>query len=913
MARKAALKHDAQGFLVGDPVDLDKLLTIWSGIRNDIRAIRSAVLGIKNPTNQAETQPNVATPRRREAGLTRAASAESPQPAAQPKLKAWSPHAPLSAAMPKQSQAAQPVRAASGLKSDGKAATAQKDATQTVSPRGRAQRDDRGRFIAEPKDRQMLSAHSRNDDSHDRDESLLRSVGERVVNTVKETGQGLEEADPAVKAFNEIAQPMMRGFEALTGGNQQKRHNRWLRRIWQTLTGSRKEQGLFNKIAAKRLKAIEEKPVAESGGGGFLTGLMGILGALFAKIPGLKHLLPAAAAMKTGAAAGTVAGAAGNPPQTGKKPGRMGRLLHRVPFLSALIGGASMAAEVYASETDDTQSREQKDRRAGKSVGGFAGSMAGMLGGAKLGALAGAVGGPIGAAIGGVVGGAVGLFLGDEAGQIVGDKMGGWVSALRQADIPGMISRAWEGAVSFVKSGWDTVKEAGLGAWEWMKSGWEGVTGAISSGWESLKDGMKSAFGSTLAVMNKGWSATKEFVAEKADAANTAIREAIGIDVKEGAQQALSYVGDAATTAGNAVVSAGRVVVDKAVEIKDKAVALGTQAADSAQRGATSVWEGAKSAGNWILGQTSKIFESGKGGAGTVSSGKGDYGGASYGTYQLSSTQGTLQKFLAQSKYGEQFAGLKPGSPEFNAKWKEVAKNDPEFDSAQHGFIKETHYDPAMNGLKGFGIDLSQRGAAVQDAIWSSSVQFGAGNGKRGAIGMFRKALADRDIAAMSDKDIVTAIQDYKIANNDRLFASSSADVQAGTAKRAVAEKERLVALAEIQTQQQPAPAQAQHAALPSDKPQPSILVNAPVAAQAVSPIETNLALPAAPVVASASAPTVPAAPVVPLVSDTPPVSVPLSGNDTGRSVSVVTIPADVGQDVRERGIAHIVTGGLAR
>jgi len=206
--------------------------------------------------------------------------------------------------------------------------------------------------------------------------------------------------------------------------------------------------------------------------------------------------------------------------------------------------------------------------------------------------------------------------------------------------------------------------------------------------------------------------------------------------------------------------------------------------------------DGASAAGNWALGQTSKMFESGKGGAGTVSTGKGDFGGASYGTYQLSSKQGTLQQFLKSGQYGDQFAGLQPGTPEFNAKWKDVAKSDPAFGDAQHDFIKQTHYDPALAGLKKGGIDLSGRGAAVQDALWSSSVQFGAGNDKKGAVSIFQKALDGKDVAKMSDQDLVAAVQDYKLANNDKLFASSSDAVRAGTAKRATTEKERLLALA---------------------------------------------------------------------------------------------------------------------
>ena len=41
----AALKHDAQGFLVGDPIDIGRALAVWDDIRSDVRAIRKAVIG----------------------------------------------------------------------------------------------------------------------------------------------------------------------------------------------------------------------------------------------------------------------------------------------------------------------------------------------------------------------------------------------------------------------------------------------------------------------------------------------------------------------------------------------------------------------------------------------------------------------------------------------------------------------------------------------------------------------------------------------------------------------------------------------------------------------------------------------------------------------------------------------------
>ena len=58
---------------------------------------------------------------------------------------------------------------------------------------------------------------------------------------------------------------------------------------------------------------------------------------------------------------------------------------------------------------------------------------------------------------------------------------------------------------------------------------------------------------------------------------------------------------------------------------------------------------------SWKLGDTSKKYEVGNGGAGTVSSGTGDAGGVSYGTYQLSSKTGTCAKFVDMMGYKEYF------------------------------------------------------------------------------------------------------------------------------------------------------------------------------------------------------------------------------------------------------------------
>ncbi|WP_310609299.1 chitosanase [Limnohabitans sp.] len=236
-----------------------------------------------------------------------------------------------------------------------------------------------------------------------------------------------------------------------------------------------------------------------------------------------------------------------------------------------------------------------------------------------------------------------------------------------------------------------------------------------------------------------------------------------------------------------------------------------------------------------------------------------------------------MQDFLKGSKYGDQFKGLEAGTDAFNAKWKEVAKNDPEFEAAQHDYIKRTNFDPAVANLKRGGIDLSGRGAAVQDAMWSTSVQFGGGNE------IFQKALKGKDHSQMSDAEIVEAVQDYKIKNNDSLFAKSSDAVRAGTAKRAKDEKSLLLAKA-----------------------------NEPITATD----STN--------VAAVSVST--AAPPKIEPPSTPPIRIPEAPEQTysqsysnsnqadskQASVVVNTGKQMAGRDLSSRPIAHIVTGGLS-
>jgi hypothetical protein len=179
---------------------------------------------------------------------------------------------------------------------------------------------------------------------------------------------------------------------------------------------------------------------------------------------------------------------------------------------------------------------------------------------------------------------------------------------------------------------------------------------------------------------------------------------------------------------------------------------------------------------SWYLGQTSVRYESGGGGPGTISTGQGDYGGKSYGIYQFASNPdvGGLQEYVNGSKaFGAELRGIPLASAEFDRKWREIAQRDPQgFANDQHDFIKAQYFDVQNERLKERGIDLSDRGRAVQDMLWSTSVQY-----RNLTPGIFEKGLREAhghtDVSKLTDEQIVTAVQDYKNRNVNSHFSGS--------------------------------------------------------------------------------------------------------------------------------------------
>lgn len=209
------------------------------------------------------------------------------------------------------------------------------------------------------------------------------------------------------------------------------------------------------------------------------------------------------------------------------------------------------------------------------------------------------------------------------------------------------------------------------------------------------------------------------------------------------------------------------------------------------------------------LGSVSGKYES-NGNPGAINNYKtgSDRGGASYGAYQFASyitapgvktrsdiTNGMVKNspiniYLSTSKFGEQFSGLSPATPEFDAKWKSVGRDQRvEFLSDQHKYIEKNYYQIAIGKLPP---EITNRGRAIHEAIWSMSVQMGPGS----VAGIFKNSVGTPD-KSVNDQTVIKILYDYRIATIPTSFKSSPGDWK-GLKNRFVSERDELIKMASL-------------------------------------------------------------------------------------------------------------------
>jgi hypothetical protein len=200
------------------------------------------------------------------------------------------------------------------------------------------------------------------------------------------------------------------------------------------------------------------------------------------------------------------------------------------------------------------------------------------------------------------------------------------------------------------------------------------------------------------------------------------------------------------------------------------------------------------------LGSLSAKYETGGRGCGTVSTGSGDPGGVSYGSYQMATKMGTVARFVTEPGFPwrQDFQNLTAGTAQFTACWKRIAAAQADaFQECQHGYIKKTHYDLlAAKILSEDGLDVNTRSRALQDVVWSTAVQHG------GATSIVHKAIANVSVSRTDpkyDEQLIRAIYAErgrkKPDGNLAYFSKSSPSVQAGVANRFKNEQQDALAM----------------------------------------------------------------------------------------------------------------------
>lgn len=193
------------------------------------------------------------------------------------------------------------------------------------------------------------------------------------------------------------------------------------------------------------------------------------------------------------------------------------------------------------------------------------------------------------------------------------------------------------------------------------------------------------------------------------------------------------------------------------------------------------------------IGWLSKKFESGSDDISAI--GYDPNGGTSYGTYQISSKQGTMSDFIKflESKEPGWAQNLKAAgnSNTMSTKgkmpgiWKQIAAENPErFSALQKEFIMENHFEPAVKKIKNeTGIDLSNASQALKETLFSSAVQHGA----TGGANIFIKSIKNLQATNknLSERNLIQEVYRQRSGK----FPSSTPEIRASVLKRLNSEK----------------------------------------------------------------------------------------------------------------------------
>ena len=187
-----------------------------------------------------------------------------------------------------------------------------------------------------------------------------------------------------------------------------------------------------------------------------------------------------------------------------------------------------------------------------------------------------------------------------------------------------------------------------------------------------------------------------------------------------------------------------------------------------------------------IIASLSAKYES-HGDPGAVSSGSGDLGGVSYGSYQFASNVGAVDCFLEWAKdysndalanYARELRKFPVNSQEFKNLWKEIGDIDPNgFQELQDAYVMHHYYEAAASSLRDKYFEINKHSIAMKAVLFSRSVQYGPGN----MVELFTIACNRLGYPNMSyiddsafDRKMISAIYDFLVEECDQAYNNGS-------------------------------------------------------------------------------------------------------------------------------------------
>ena len=175
------------------------------------------------------------------------------------------------------------------------------------------------------------------------------------------------------------------------------------------------------------------------------------------------------------------------------------------------------------------------------------------------------------------------------------------------------------------------------------------------------------------------------------------------------------------------------------------------------------------------------------GNPGVVSSGSGDLGGVSYGSYQLASNTGAVDSFLEWAKgysndalanYARELSKFPINSQEFKNLWRNIGDVDPDgFQELQNAYIMDHYYEAAASALRNNYFEINKHSIAMKAVLFSRSVQYGPGN----MVELFTTACLRLGYPNLSyiddasyDSKMIESIYDFLVDECDQAYNNGS-------------------------------------------------------------------------------------------------------------------------------------------